>query len=201
MEWEWLSAQVAHLPATEAPLSADVGLVRTDGMLWIYDVGAAPAAAAEVNALLGKKTVVLSHFHPDHIGNLEQVEYEAFYGGTFTCKKTGGGIVVSRELFLPEGVHLFPLPSVHAKGCIGMEYAGYAFLGDALYPAAKAGQAVYNVSLLAQQLQVLKGLRAEWFLVSHSRPFAHKRDEVLARLEALYAKRVPGQTYLPAERD
>lgn len=82
-----------------------------------------------------------------------------------------------------------------------MEYAGYAFLGDALYPAVKAGQAVYNVSLLAQQLQVLKGLRAEWFLVSHSRPFAHKRDEVLARLEALYAKRVPGQTYLPAERD
>ena len=57
------------------------------------------------------------------------------------------------------------------------------------------------MSLLAQQLQVLKGLRAEWFLVSHSRPFAHKRDEVLARLEALYAKRVRGQTYLPAERD
>lgn len=103
MEWEWLSAQVAHLPATEAPLSANVGLVRTDGMLWIYDVGAAPAAAAEVNALPGKKTVVLSHFHPDHMGNLEQVEYEAFYGGTFTCKKAGGGIVVSRELFLPEG--------------------------------------------------------------------------------------------------
>lgn len=201
MEWEWLTGQIGYLPATEEPLSADVGLVQTGERTWIYDVGAAPAAAAAVNALPGRKTVVLSHFHPDHMGNLERVNHEAFYGGAFTCKKAGGGIEVSRELFLPEGVHLFPLPSVHAKGCIGMEYDGYAFLGDALYPAVRAGQAVYNVSLLAQQLRVLKGLRAEWFLVSHSRPFAHKRDEVLERLEALYAKRVPGQTYLPAERN
>ena len=199
MEWEWLTGQVARLPATEAPLSADVGLVQTDGMLWIYDVGASLAAADAINGLPGKKTVVLSHFHPDHMGNLEQVDCEAFYGGAFTCKKAGGGIAVSRELFLPEGVHLFPLPSVHAKGCIGMEYGEYAFLGDALYPAVKAGQAVYNVSLLAQQLQVLKGLRAEWFLVSHGKPFAQSRDAVISRLEKLYAQRVPGQTYLPAE--
>ena len=199
MKWEWLTGQVGYLPATESPLSADVGLVRTDEMLWVYDVGSTPDVTAAVNALPGKKTVVLSHFHPDHMGNLGRVECETFYGGAFTCKKAGGGIVVSQDLFLPEGVHLFPLPSIHAKGCIGMEYGGYAFLGDALYPAVKAGQAVYNVSLLAQQLQILKGLRAEWFLVSHSRPFAQHRDAVLARLETLYARRVPGQTYLPAE--
>lgn len=70
MEWEWLTGQVARLPAAEAPLSADVGLVQTDGMLWIYDVGASPAAADAINGLPGKKTVVLSHFHPDHMGNL-----------------------------------------------------------------------------------------------------------------------------------
>lgn len=199
MEWEWLSGQVAYLAATRTPLSADVGLVRTEAMLWLYDVGSTPDAAAAINGLPGKKCVVVSHFHPDHMGNLDRVEHGPWYGGAFTCKKGRGGIVVEQDLKTPDGVHLFPLPSVHAKGCVGMEYGNYAFLGDALYPAVKAGQAVYNVSLLAQQLRVLKGLQAEWFLVSHSSPFARKGRQVIARLEELYARRRPGETYLPAD--
>ena len=78
MKWEWLTGQVGYLPATESPLSAAVGLVRTDEMLWVYDLGSTPDVAAAVNALPGKKTVVLSHFHPDHMGNLGRVECETF---------------------------------------------------------------------------------------------------------------------------
>lgn len=199
VEWNWLTRRVGFLPATAQPLSADVGLVRTDEMLWIYDVGCTPAVEQALNALPGKKSVVLSHFHPDHTGNLGRVTYHALYAGAFTCKKTGTGTAVTGELVLPGGMRLFPVPAIHAKGCLGMECGEYAFLGDALYPAVKNGQAVYNVSLLAEQIRLLEQRKAEWFLLSHQRPFVQAKEQTLARLRKLYARRVPGQTYLPAE--
>lgn len=197
MEWEWQTGQLGWLPATEAPLSADVGLVRTEGGVWIFDVGSTPEAAAAINGLPGKKRVVLSHFHPDHTGNLSRVEYDQLYAGAFTCKKIGSGTAVTQELFLPDGVRVFPIPSAHAKGCLGLEYDGYAFLGDAVYPAVKGpGKLVYNVSLLAQQIQVLSALKAERFLISHKKPFVHPKAAVLAWLKGIYARRRPGETYL-----
>lgn len=195
MSWQRITETIGYLPATQEPLSADVGLVSTKSGVWLFDLGCTENMAREIEAVIGEKRVVLSHFHPDHMGNLDRVQYDALYAGAFTCKKIGKGMVVSGDLYLEDDVHLFPIPSAHAKGCIGLEYDGYAFLGDAIYPAQKADELVYNASLLAQQIKVLEALQAEQFFISHKVPAVRSKTAVLTWLKTVYSKRIPGQTY------
>ena len=74
-----LTDTISYLPATEEPFSCDIGFVKTDDCTWIFDVGVGEAAAQAINAVQGKKKIVLSHFHPDHITNLPLVSYDELY--------------------------------------------------------------------------------------------------------------------------
>lgn len=196
MEIRNITDRISYFPATEAPLSADVGIIRCDDELWIYDVGSSEEVAESVNALPGHKNIVLSHFHPDHTGNVSRMAYDMLYAGAFTCRKLEKGTVVDSHLHFKNGIHLFPLPSGHAKGCVGLEYGDYAFLGDATYSTMKAGQIAYNAGLLKELITVLKSLQANWFLVSHSEPFAHPKEEVIAQLEEIYARHDRYEPYI-----
>ena len=191
-----IADEISYFPHRESPLSADVGIVHCDDGLWIYDVGSIEENATAVNDLQGYKNVVLSHFHQDHTGNIEHVTYDRLYAGAFTCRRLGVGTAVEGHLFFDNGIHLFLLPSSHAKGCVGLEYGDYAFLGDAAYSMVKDGQAAYNVGILKEQITVLKSLRADWFLLSHSEPFACHRTEVISQLEEIYASRDRYSSYI-----
>lgn len=196
MEIRKITDRISYIPATEMPLSADVGIICCDDELWIYDVGSSEEVAAAVNALPGRKNIVLSHFHPDHTGNVSRMAYDMLYAGAFTCRKLEKGTVADSHLHFENGIHLFPLPSGHAKGCAGLEYGDYAFLGDATYAATKGGQAAYNAGLLKELITVLKSLQANWFLLSHSEPFAHPKAEVIIQLEEIYARRDKYEPYI-----
>lgn len=196
MELRKITDQISYIPAIETPLSADIGIIQCDGTVWLYDVGSSEEAAATVNALPGPKNIVLSHFHPDHTGNVSRVSYDVLYAGAFTCKRLGVGTPVEEHLYFEDGIHLFPLPSSHAKGCLGLEYGDYAFLGDATYSTMKDGQAAYNVGLLQELIAVLKALQANWFLLSHKKPFACTKTEVVTQLEEIYALRSPHDPYI-----
>lgn len=196
MEIRKITDRISYFPATEMPLSADVGIIRCDDELWIYDVGSFEEAAEAVNVLPEHKNIVLSHFHPDHTGNVSRMAYDMLYAGPFTCRKLEKGIVVDNHLHFKNGIHLFPLPSCHAKGCVGLEYGDYAFLGDATYSTMKAGQIAYNAGLLKELIAVLKSLQANWFLLSHSEPFAHPKAEVIVQLEEIYACRDRYEPYI-----
>ena len=194
-----ISDRISYLPATDEPLSADVGILRGDRNIWLYDVGSTAEDAKVICAFGGEATAILSHFHADHVGNLARLSPLPVYGGAFTCKKLGGGTPVTADLYLEDGacLHLFPLPSTHAKGCVGLEVdETYAFVGDALYPAEKNGRAVYNVSLLHETIEVLTKLRAPYLLVSHAVPFVQAREEALANLRAIYARRTKNGAYI-----
>lgn len=196
MEIRRIADQIFYFPATEKPLSADVGFICCGEELWIFDVGASEEAAAAVNGLPGRKNVVLSHFHPDHTGNIASVKYDELYAGTYTCKKLGIGTAVCEHKYFENGIHLFPLPSSHAKGCVGLEYGGYAFLGDGTYAAAKGGQAVYNAGVLRELIMMLETLSADWVLQSHREPFLCSRAEVIAALREIYARRDAQEPYI-----
>lgn len=196
MEMRKIIEQISYIPAIESPLSADIGIVRCDDGVWVFDVGSSEEAAAVVNALPGEKNVVLSHFHPDHAGNIEGITYDALYAGAFTCRRLGIGTTVDEHLYFKNGVHLFPLPSSHAKGCIGMEFGDYAFLGDATYSTLKSGQIAYNAGLLQEMIAVLKALQADRFLLSHSEPFVRPKAEVVAQLEEIYFLRKPHDPFV-----
>lgn len=188
-----IADKISRLPACRNPLSSDVGLIRGDRFLWLFDVGASPDTAREICSLPGEKAVILSHFHADHSANLAQIQFERLYAGAYACKKFGMGTPVDRDILVEDGIslHLFPLPSSHAKGCVGLEINGeYAFVGDGLYGAfLENDRQFYNVSLLHDEIRTLKSLSAEYLLLSHDKKFLYSRQDLLFELQEIYKKR------------
>lgn len=198
MSWQKITECIAYFPASEEPLSADVGLVRGDRFDWIFDVGSSPEAARLVQGLQRETNVVLSHFHKDHTGNLDKIAPCEIYCGPYTQRKLGRGTAVRQPLARNDGVELllFPIPSVHAKGSVGLEVNGeYAFVGDALYPSDKG----YNVSLLYETITALKAISAPYLLVSHERGFVRPKAEAIQKLESICRMRRPGENYIEAQ--
>ena len=174
------------IEATEDPLSADIGIVRDRDRIWLYDVGSRPEAVAE---LTGEYRVVLSHFHADHVGNLDRIKTAALYVSDQSFAHVGRGTILRQAQSFGE-IRVFPLPSSHAKGCLGMEVGGkYAFVGDALYSRLREGCYVFNAQLLQEEIAVLSRLQAPWLLVSHFKGLIREREAVLRELEALYGLR------------
>lgn len=194
-----ISERISYLPASENPLSSDVGIIRGDKYVWIFDVGASDESAKAIQALEKEKNLVLSHFHEDHIKNVERVSYRNIYCGNYTYFKLQKGTVVQNSLAFFDGVKLtiFPIPTVHAKGALGLEVnEEYAFLGDAVYCARKKGKAVYNVNLLKETITTLKLLKADRFLISHSPEFVHEKESVISELTEIYENRTSGETFI-----
>ena len=198
-----ISDRISYFPAVEDPLTADVGIVEGNEFVWLFDLGPHPPALQTLQALNPSKPfcLALSHFHQDHMAYWDRLPLQELYVGKHTYKYTHTGAVVESDLYIDDGVklHLFPLPSTHAKGSLGLEVDDtYAFLGDGIYPMQKNGQALYNANLLADQLRVLRSLKSKYFLLSHDEQFICPREDVLAELEAVYAKRQSQSMYIEA---
>ncbi len=191
-----ISGPLSYLPSSEDPLSADVGILRLEGETWLFDLGAAPDAAEHIRALPGKKRAVISHFHPDHCGNLSRVELEEVYAGAFTAKKLGLGAVVTAPLEPVPGLRVFPLPSSHARGCLGLSWEGYAFLGDAVYAGGIKGRRGYNAGLLRELIVTLRHLKAGTALLSHRRPLELPMAQVIGELESIFSLRTSDSPYI-----
>lgn len=193
-QWIALTREIKYLPFTMSPLSAEVVLIEGREHLWLFDVGASVDVLESLLSLPKKPRVILSHFHPDHRANLDKLEVDALYVGTYTYEKVEMGTVVRTPTLIDDGVKLriFPLPCSHARGSLALEVNdAYAFLGDAAYSTAKQGRIAYNATLLKDEIDTLKALNASWFLLSHADPFLQKKEDVLAMLEGIYAQRNP----------
>lgn len=193
-----INDSLSYIMASEQPLSADVGIFKGKNCIWLFDLGADNSVLNTINALHGKKNTVISHFHPDHMKNLEHAVLNEVFLGANTFKYAKYGTVVTDDIFIDDGeiIHIFPLPSSHAKGSVGMEMGEYAFLGDAIYPTVKCGRTCYNVSVLKEEITVLKNLCAKYFLLSHDKSFVYKKEDVIKYLEEIYSKRDPKESYI-----
>lgn len=199
-----VSERISYLTATEHPLSANVVMVEGDSFLWVYDVGnhpAVPGILQEKSKQTGKEIrVILSHFHPDHIGNLPRLSCAEIYQGKNTFRYTKTGTVTEKEIWFQDGstkLHIFPIPSSHAKGSLALEVdETWCFLGDAAYTTQKNGQTVYNAERLLAEIRVLQKVQAPWFFLSHKEPFQQKKEDVLEWMEAVYEKWKPGEAYI-----
>ena len=194
-----ISDAIYYIQATDIPLSSDVGIVEGKDYCWVFDVGNNEETRQALTEITKKKAVVLSHFHPDHMGNLDKLSYSKLYCGDNTFKYIKTGEVVDKELLIEDGVsiHLFRIPSFHAKGSIGMEVNGeYAFWGDAAYCTTKNGKHVYNAQLLLEQIKLLKGLSSRYILLSHEENFITEKDKLLEMLWGWYEKRDVKSPYI-----
>ncbi len=186
-----INERISYIKASENPLSADVGIFEGDEFIWIFDIGTDESVPMSLGTFEKPKNAVISHFHPDHMGNFEHVDLNEVYLGANTFKYAKRGNVIDKDIFISDGIeiHIFPLPSSHAKGSVGMEVGDYAFLGDATYATMKQGKVCYNVSVLKEEIAVLKNLSAKFFLISHDEKFVHPKEEIIAKLEEIYLKR------------
>ncbi len=193
-----ITDNISYIKASEKPLSADVGIIEGDEYLWIFDVGASETVLDFLNRIEKPKKAVLSHFHPDHTANTDKVAIDEIYLGANTFNYIKRGTVVEKDVFIEDGaaIHIFSLPSSHAKGSLGLEIGDYAFLGDATYATMKQGKVCYNASVLKEEISVLKSLSAKYFLLSHDEKFIKSREEVIAELEEIYSKRNPKESYI-----
>ena len=181
-----INDRISYIEASDDPLSADIGIIQSDGVTWLYDVG------NDVRSIAGLEdhyNVVLSHFHQDHTGNIHRLRTRE----VLVSKETRGhvqlGTVVSEDLYIGD-MHVFPIPSSHTKGSLGLEVAGeFAFIGDALYSKVREGCYVYNATLLKDEIEVLKKLKAPFLLVSHYRGLIRPKGDVIAELEEIYGTR------------
>ena len=193
-----INDRLSYIGASENPLSADVGIFFGDEAVWLFDLGSSGEAAKLINGIDRPKKAVISHFHPDHMGNLEHAKTDEIYLGANTFKYAKRGTVVDRDIFIEDGekIHIFPLPSSHAKGSLGLEIGEYAFLGDGTYATMKQGKVCYNASVLKDEITVLKNLSAKFFLISHDEKFIREKEEIIAKLEEIYSKRDPKDSYI-----
>ena len=77
-----LNNHISYITSTDVPLSANVVLVNGNDHVWMFDVGNHPDIPEIFNEFNrdGKKiNAVLSHFHPDHIGNIQKIKFDKVY--------------------------------------------------------------------------------------------------------------------------
>ena len=116
-----LGKNISYIEPTQNPLSANVVMIEGENNLWLYDVGnnpCVPQIISAFNTSNKKINVILSHFHADHIGNLDKISYSNVYQGRLTYKYTKTGEILENDLYFRDGnmnLHIFPLPSSHAK--------------------------------------------------------------------------------------
>ena len=187
-----INEKISYIESIDFPLSADIGIVRDGSSTWLYDVGNGENVISELN---GRYNVVLSHFHPDHIANINRINIKNLYVSKETFKYISkekievDNITIVTEPINIGNIHIFPLPSSHAKGCLGLEIDEYVFVGDALYSKSKNNSNFYNAQLLKQEIDVLSNLSATFLLASHFKGLARNRGEVLNELREIYSMR------------
>lgn len=205
--WRSVTDYFSYITPTDKPLSANVSVIEGAKWLWVYDVGShekIPEMLSEISKKKGKKIkIILSHFHPDHIANLQYINWGSVYQGKNTYKYTHIGDIVENELKIKDGdmnITIFPMPSSHAKGSLAILVNDtYCLLGDALYPAHKGNRAVYNAGFVKQQIHILKKIAASYVLVSHREPFVQNKQNIISWLEKIYTLRNKNEPWIDAD--
>jgi len=191
-----ISEYISVLPSSERPLSADVYFIKGKAGTYVIDVGSNDEAFEAVGNIPDKK-VIITHFHEDHTDNLRRlaIPEEDLFVGNYTKKAVGYGTEVNSRIVIDDGVHIVivPIPNSHAKGslCVTVNDE-YLIMGDAFYSNIKG----YNVSLLSEEIRLLKELKYSYVLMSHKEK-AHEKEEIISILEKIYRNREKDNPFIP----
>ncbi|MBO5495554.1 MAG: MBL fold metallo-hydrolase [Eubacterium sp.] len=191
---------ITHIPSVDndfESLSSDVYVIKGERYNYLYDVGNNEKVAKALEKI-PNKIAVISHFHHDHILNLDRISTEEVIEGRLTKEYTKRGSVLEGERTINDGVtiRLYYLKNSHAKDFIVLEAGDFLFLSDSVYCTVKNGRRVYNASLLNEQIKTLEKSPAKFFVVSHDKKQIYAKDEIIDRLKDIYSRRNPQNPYI-----
>lgn len=162
---EKISERIRYLPAAADPLSADVYFVDGDKYCYIYDVGNNAQALDAISRVQKGKKVVLSHYHKDHLGNIDKIEYLDLYVGKLTQEITQKGYLVESKVTIQDGVtiEIIPCVSPHVDGFLILNIGHeYALISDLYFT-----RPTHSLEKAAKMLDTLRALDTKFFVISH----------------------------------
>lgn len=147
---EKINEYISYIPATEIPISSDVGIIYGKNCTYVFDVGSIPESLDFLHSLNGNIKIVISHFHADHTWWLtrhkpgeegmlpgdtlsltyEPVKYEKLYIGKGTERYLPDGEMIREPYIIwdeitdregkPLKLEILPMPSSHSKGSLAL---------------------------------------------------------------------------------
>ena len=148
MSIEKINEYISYIPATEVPISSDVGIIYGRNCTYVFDVGSIPESLDFLHSLNGNIKIVISHFHADHTWWLtrhkageegmlpgdtlsltyEPVKYEKLYIGKGTERYLPDGEMIREPYVIWDDIadredkslklEILPMPSSHSKGSL-----------------------------------------------------------------------------------
>lgn len=184
------------------PLSCDVALIRGNNYTYVFEAGNNEEIIKQLNTI-DNKAIIISHFHQDHLANINKLSYKQLYIGDHTYKYTHDGVIINEELDIDDDVKfkLFKINCSHSKGSIGLQINDYAFIGDALAPAIKKDGCYYNTQLLKEEIETLSKLNVQYLVSSHSMDKPIIKQEALDKLINIYSRKEKNNPYIYADFD
>ncbi len=196
---------IEHIPSVNENfknLSSDVFIFKGEKNNYVYDVGNGGDALKRLNEI-ENKIAIISHFHHDHIMNIDKCKWVEVYGGRLTKICILQGTVIEDELIINDGITLraYYLRNSHAKDFLVLECGDYLFLSDSIYCTVIDGKRVYNATLLKEQIDALEKSNAKYFVVSHDDKLIYTKNEIIDKLKSIYKRRNPKLPYIPEEAE
>lgn len=173
-----IGEKIKYLPATNDPLSADVYFIDGDKYCYIYDVGNDEYSLSQINQIEKERVIILSHYHKDHTGNIESLNYRNLYVGRLTHETIGKGIIVEDEFTINDGVKIEVIhcTSPHTEGSlivnIDNEYTMIADLYFTRHP--------FDRKKAQKMIESLKNIDTKYFVISHQ-----EEAKVIAKKELI----------------
>lgn len=160
-----IAERIKYLPATNNPLSADVYFIEGDKHCYLYDVGSDDNSLRCINQADKEKTIILSHYHKDHTGNIERISFRNLYVGKKTYETIGKGEIVEDTFTINDGVKIevIPCTSPHTEGSLIINVDNeYTLIADLYFTRPP-----FDRLKAKQMIESLKNIDTKYFVVSH----------------------------------
>ena len=175
-----ITERIKYLPATCDPLSADVYFIEGDKYCYIYDVGNDDNSLHHINEVEKEKIVVLSHYHEDHVGNIDCINYRNLYVGKKTYKTIGKGKLVEDVITINDGVkiEIIHCTSPHTDGSLILNVDNeYTLIADLYFTRPP-----FDRDKAIKMIDILNNINTKYFVISH------QEDEKIVLKEKLVAE-------------
>ena len=160
-----LGEKIKYLPADDNPLSADVFFVEGDKHCYIYDVGNNDDSLRHINQVNKEKRIILSHYHKDHIGNIDNIDYSDLYVGEETYRAIGKGIIIEDSFSIQDGVkiEIIHCISPHTDGSLIVNIDNeYTLIADLYFTRPP-----FDKEKAMKMIKFLKNIDTQYFVISH----------------------------------